>query len=162
MRRRRCRLSEVATSTRTRGTVAAIGAVAAFALTACGGGTSQIEVSAAQAAVPVSGSSQVVVTVTNTGDGRDRLTGASTPAALGVELHVTEIVEGRASMRQLDEVEVPPGQPVPFRPGGLHLMLVVPDETVVLGATFELTLHFDRHDDVTVPVEVVELFDLTG
>lgn len=133
-----------------------------FALAGCGSTTPIIEISPAQAAVPVSGSSQVVVTLTNVGDGADRLTGASTPAALDVELHVTEIVDGRASMRPLDTVDLPPGQAVRFRPGGLHLMLVVPDETVALGARFDLTLHFDRHDDLTIPVEVVELFDLTG
>jgi periplasmic copper chaperone A len=139
----------------------AVALAVALAVAGCGSGTPTVEVSPAQAAVPVSGSSQVVVTLTNVGDGRDRLTGASTPAALGVELHVTEIVDGRASMRQLDTVDLPPGQAVRFRPGGLHLMLVVPDETVVLGARFDLTLHFDRHDDLTIPVEVVELLDLT-
>lgn len=113
-----------------------------------------------QAAVPVAGSSQVVITLANDGDGDDTLTGASTEAALGAEIHVTEVEEGRATMRELDEAELPAGELVRFRPGGLHLMLVVPDETVVEGGTFELTLHFARADDRTVPVEVVPLLDL--
>ncbi len=113
-----------------------------------------------QAAVPVSGSSQVVVTIVNDGDGDDALVGASTDAALGVEIHLTEVEDGRATMRQLDTADLPAGERTRFRPGGLHLMLVVPDETVVEGGTFELTLHFDRSDDLTVPVEVVPLLDL--
>jgi periplasmic copper chaperone A len=64
-------------------------------------------------------------------------------------------------MAMLEEVELPAGETVRFRPGGLHLMLTVPDETVVVGGTFELTLRFDRSDEVTVPVEVVDLLDLT-
>jgi periplasmic copper chaperone A len=109
----------------------------------------------------VAGSSQIVLTVTNRGDGDDRLLEAETPAALDVEVHLTEIEDGRATMAVLDEVAIPAGETVRFRPGGLHLMLVVPDETVTEGGTFELTLRFDRSGEITVPVEVVDLLDLT-
>jgi periplasmic copper chaperone A len=131
-------------------------------LAACGGsGDPQIRVLGdPQAAVPVSGSSQIVLTIANEGDGRDTLVGASTPSALGVELHLTEIEEGRAVMRELEAIDLRPGEQIRFRPGELHLMLVVPDETVEEGATFDLTLHFDRSDDLTVSVEVVPLLDL--
>jgi periplasmic copper chaperone A len=115
----------------------------------------------AQAAPPVAGSSQIVVAITNEGDGDDRLVGAETPAALDVEVHLSEIEDGRATMALLEEVELPAGETVRFRPGALHLMLVVPDDSVVVGGTFELTLRFDRSDEVTVPVEVVDLLDLT-
>lgn len=131
-------------------------------LAACGdGGEPALEVGPAQAAEPVAGSSQIVLAVTNGGDGDDRLLGAETPAALDVEVHLTEVADGRATMTILDEVEVPAGETVRFRPGGLHLMLVVPDETVTVGGTFELTLRFDRSGELTVPVEVVDLLDLT-
>lgn len=130
-------------------------------LSACGpSGTPDLSVSPAQAAVPVSGSSQIVVSITNDGDGDEELVEATTPAALGVELHVTEIEDDRATMQELETVPLPAGETTRFRPGGLHLMMVVPDETVVEGGTFELTLHFERSDDVTVPVEVVPLLDL--
>jgi periplasmic copper chaperone A len=113
-----------------------------------------------QAAVPVAASSQIVLTIANDGDGRDELVDATTPSALGIEMHITEIVDGRATMRELDAIPIPAGGQVRFRPGDLHLMLIVPDETVVEGGTFQLTLHFDRSDDITVPVEVVPLLDL--
>lgn len=130
-------------------------------LSACGpSGTPQLAVSPAQAAVPVAGSSQIVVSITNGGDGDDELIEATTPVALGVELHVTEIADGYATMQELETVPLPAGQTTRLRPGGLHLMMVVPDETVVEGGTFELTLHFERSEDVTVPVEVVPLLDL--
>jgi periplasmic copper chaperone A len=137
-------------------------AVLAGVLVACGsGGDPDLDVAPGQAAEPVAGSSQIVLTVTNRGDGDDRLLGAETPAALDVEVHLTEIEDGRATMAVLDEVAIPAGETVRFRPGGLHLMLVVPDETVAEGGTFELTLRFDRSGEITVPVEVVDLLDLT-
>ena len=60
----------------------------------------------------------------------------------------------------LDDVIVPAGGSVAFRPGGLHLMLVVPDERVVVGGTFEVTLRFERTGPLTVTVMVVDLLDL--
>jgi periplasmic copper chaperone A len=123
-------------------------------------GEPDIEVGRAQAAEPTAGFSQVVVDITNRGDGPDTLVAAETDAALGVEFHLTEIADGRAEMSELDDIDVPAGETVRFRPGALHLMLALPDETVAVGGTFELTLRFERSGDVTVPVEVVELLDL--
>ncbi len=123
-------------------------------------GTPALEVSAAQAAVPVAGSSQLVLTVTNSGDGDDALVGVETDAALAIELHETRIAEDRATMVSLDEVPVPAGQTVRFRPGGLHLMMIAPSDEVVLGASFDVTLLFDRSDPVTTTAEVRDLLDL--
>lgn len=142
----------------------------AAVLAACGGtdegtdpasGTPRLNVSAAQASAPIAGTSQLVLEIHNTGDGPDRLLSASTDVALAVEIHRTEIEpSGRAVMRQLDDVILPAGEVVRFRPGGLHLMVVVPDPTLVVGSTFDVTLTFERSDDVTVAVNVVALLDL--
>lgn len=129
-------------------------------LVACAGGEPDLRVSTAQAGQPAAGSSQVVVEVRNDGDGDDVLAGASTPAAAAVEVHLTEVADGRASMTLQETVPIPAGETVRFRPGGLHLMLVVPDATVTEGGTFDLTLHFERSGDRTIPVEVVSLLDL--
>ncbi|MEX0593003.1 MAG: copper chaperone PCu(A)C [Nitriliruptoraceae bacterium] len=127
---------------------------------ACSSGDARIEASQARAADPVAGSSQIVITLTNVGERPDRLISASTPAAVDVQIHLTEIVEQRASMRSVDTVDLPTGTPVRFRPGGLHLMMVVPDETVVLGARFPLTLTFQHAAPITVDVDVVPLDEL--
>jgi periplasmic copper chaperone A len=132
----------------------------ALAAAACATGEPDLEIGAARAAEPAGGSSQVVVDVTNHGDGADTLLGASTPAAACVEVHRTEIDDGRAQMLQLDDLEIPAGETVRFRPGSLHLMLVLPDESVERGGTFPLVLHFDRSGEHTVDVEVVGYEDL--
>lgn len=123
--------------------------------------TPDLHVDGVQASGPVAGAAQLALTVTNRGDGDDRLLGADSDAALAVEIHRTVVEEdGRAFMRMLDDVVIPAGGPVTFRPGGLHLMLVVPDERVVVGGTFEVTLRFERTGPVTVTVPVVDLLDL--
>ena len=129
--------------------------------TSLGSGTPELHVSTAQASAPVAGASQLVVTIENRGDGADRLLGADTDAALAVEIHRTVIeADGRAYMRLLEDVIIPADETVRFRPGGLHLMVVVPDERVRVGGTFEVTLRFERSAPVSLDVEVVDLLDL--
>lgn len=131
------------------------------ALAACGpGGTPELNVGTVQAAAPVAGSSQIVLAITNTGDGDDALTGVETDAAVAVELHETRIEDQRATMASLDEVPLPAGETVRFRPGGLHLMMVAPADEVVVGSTFDVTLEFDRSASITTAVEVRDLLDL--
>jgi periplasmic copper chaperone A len=139
-----------------------VAAVAAVTLVACGGGGAPaIEVVGdVQAAEPVAGSSQVAMTLANRGDGDDELVAASTPAALAVELHLTEVDDDRTSMGVAETIPLPAGEEVAFRPGRTHLMLVVPDETVRTGGTLELVLEFERSDPLTLDVPVVDLLDL--
>lgn len=132
----------------------------ALAVAACGGGDARVESSTARASLPVAGSSQVAVTLTNLGDRPDQLVDVSTPAALAVEIHRTEIVDQRATMRQHDTADLPPGEPVAFRPGGLHLMMVMPDDTLTIGSTFPLTLRFRHAEALTVDVTVVGVDEL--
>jgi len=126
-----------------------------------GTGRPDLVIGAPQASAPVAGTSQLVLEIHNRGDGDDRLVEITTDAALAIEIHRTEIdASGRALMRKLEDLPLPAGATMRFRPGGLHLMVVVPDATVVLGSTFEVTLHFARSEPVTIPVPVVGLLDL--
>ncbi len=126
-----------------------------------GAGEPDLRHSSAQASSPIAGASQLVLTVENRGDGDDRLLGVESDAALAIEIHRTVVeADGRASMRMLDDVIIPAGGSVAFRPGGLHLMLIIPDERVVVGGTFEVTLRFERTGPVTLTATVVDLLDL--
>lgn len=143
--------------------VAALAVVTAVAA-GCGGpdGTPDLRVGPARASVPAAGVSQLVLAIENAGDGDDRLVAAATDRALAVELHETVVDdEGRAVMElRADGVALPAGTTTRFRPGGLHLMLVVPDASVVLGGTLPVTLTFDRSPPVTVEVTVVPTVEL--
>ena len=145
---------------------AAAAAAAVLLLGGCAGpsgtGTPELRVGTARASVPAAGVSQLVLTIENVGDGDDRLVAATTERALAVELHETVVDdEGRAVMTLRDDgVPLPAGTTVRFRPGGLHLMLVVPDADVVLGGTLPVTLTFDRSPAVTLEVAVVPTVEL--
>ena len=147
-----------------RAALAAVLAAAAVAAAGCAGpmGTPDLRLGPARASVPAAGVSQLVLAIENAGDGDDRLVTATTDRALAVELHETIVDdEGRAVMElRADGVDLPAGTTTRFRPGGLHLMLVVPDATVVLGGTLEVTLTFDRSPPVTVEVTVVPTVEL--
>jgi len=133
----------------------------ADAPTALSSGTPDLRVARAQSSAPIAGAAQLVLTIENHGDGDDRLVGAETDAALAVEIHRTEIdADGRATMRMLDDVLIPAGGEVAFQPGGLHLMVVVPDGRVTVGGTFDVRLRFERSAPITLTVTVVDLLDL--
>lgn len=141
--------------------MAVVLATLALLAVACGpSGSPALEVSDAQAAVPLAGSSQLVLSITNSGDGDDALVAVDSDAALAVELHETRIADDRATMVSLEQVPLPAGETVRFRPGGLHLMMIAPDDEVTLGATFDVTLRFERSEPVTTTAEVRELLDL--
>ena len=84
----------------------------------------------------------------------DRLLGASSPAARRVELH-THIREGDVMrMRPVPAIELPAGQSVELRPGGLHLMLIGLTAALPQGGELPLTLRFERAGEVQVVLPV--------
>lgn len=134
----------------------------AFALAACSGGEADVTASDGRVSTPIAGSAQIAIAVTNAGTADDELLNVSTPAAVFVEVHETVVTDGRATMMKRDTVALPAGETVVFRPGGLHLMLLVPDDTVVAGARVPLTLTFQSSPPLTIEAEVVDLLDLVA
>jgi periplasmic copper chaperone A len=94
------------------------------------------------------------LTIENRGDAADRLLGASSTVAEGVELHRTAMEEGMASMRPAGPVEIAPGATVNIEPEGLHFMLVGLKQPLAAGSTFPLELSFEKSGRVTIQVKV--------
>ncbi|MEN1728424.1 MAG: copper chaperone PCu(A)C [Pseudomonadota bacterium] len=71
-----------------------------------------------------------------------------------VEIHTMRMDDGVMRMRKLDQLEIPAGETVTLRPGGLHLMLMQPDGRFELGDEFALSLidNNARHWPVTLEV----------
>lgn len=108
----------------------------------------------ARATPPGARTGAVYMTIANGGSGADRLIAAASPAAASVELH-THIMEGGvARMRAIEAVEVSPGQPVVFQPGGLHVMLFDLRAPLRDGESLSLTLTFARAGVVTLNVPI--------
>lgn len=86
------------------------------------------------------------------------LTGATTPAAGIVEVHEMWMDGDVMKMRARETVALPAGQPVSFRPGGYHFMLMDLKAAFRPGTTVPMTLQFRdaqgkaRELAVSVPV----------
>ncbi|HSQ71610.1 MAG TPA: copper chaperone PCu(A)C, partial [Rubrivivax sp.] len=57
-------------------------------------------------------------------------------------------------MREIPAIEIPAGQTVELRPGGLHVMFIGLTQTLDNGASFPLTLRFEKAGEVKVEVQV--------
>lgn len=92
--------------------------------------------------------------ISNRGAAADRLLSASSPAARAMELH-TMVRDGDVMrMRPVEAIEVPAGQTVTLRPGGLHLMLVGLSQELREGGTVPVVLRFERAGEVRVELSV--------
>jgi copper(I)-binding protein len=84
----------------------------------------------------------------------DKLLGASTPRAKGVELHTMSMSGDVMRMREVDSIEVKPGQKIAMSPGsGFHLMLtgLAP---LKAGEKFPMTLRFEKSGTAQIEVFV--------
>ncbi|MGR3746373.1 MAG: copper chaperone PCu(A)C [Pseudooceanicola nanhaiensis] len=89
-------------------------------------------------------------------DADDRLLSATTPVADHVMIHASETdADSVARMIHLDALDLPAGRMVRFAPGGMHLMLMGLAGKLDEGASFPLTLTFERAGAITVGVPVL-------
>lgn len=84
----------------------------------------------------------------------DKLLSASSDVAASVELHSMSLDGNVMRMRQVDAIDLPTGQTVELRPGGLHIMLVGLKAPLKEGDSFPLKLKFEKAGEVTVDVKV--------
>lgn len=80
------------------------------------------------------------LTIKNTGDAPVSILAAQSDRFRTVSVHQTVIENGVARMRELNSLEIAPGQEVKFAPGGMHLMLMQPRKDVNPGDRIEITL----------------------
>ncbi|MDO6788589.1 copper chaperone PCu(A)C [Cobetia marina] len=93
--------------------------------------------------------------------GKVTLTGASSPAAQGIELHEMQMREGRMHMRQLGHLTLSPESPLEMRPGGgPHLMLTGLTQPISSGDEIPVTLHFQARPDQQIRVPVKDYSDI--
>lgn len=86
---------------------------------------------------------------------RDRsLVGAASPAYARVEIHVSRVEDGVATMQALAKVTVPAGKTIRFAPGGLHLMLMKPQRDLAVGDRVALTLRFEDGTELATTATV--------
>lgn len=77
-------------------------------------------------------------TLTNGTSNPIELIGFSSPSFELVELHQTQVVDGVSQMRQVPSLVLEPGNAATLEPGGLHLMLMRPTESLDQQVTIHL------------------------
>lgn len=94
------------------------------------------------------------MTLDNSKGGADRLLAASSPAAERVELHSMAMEGDVMRMRQIDTIDLPAGQTVALKPGGLHFMLIGLKQPLALGSRVPMKLRFEKAGEVSVEIAV--------
>ena len=91
------------------------------------------------------------------GDAADKLIAVKSPVAESAELH-NHVMEGDiAKMRQVEAIEVKPGEMATLEPGGFHVMLMGLKEPLNAGDVLPLTLTFEQAGEVTLEVPIKDL-----
>lgn len=66
----------------------------------------------------------------------------TSPVASSVELHASTMENGVMKMRYLEQLEIPAGKVIEFKPGGYHIMLIGLKKQLVEGDKIPLKLLF--------------------
>jgi periplasmic copper chaperone A len=124
---------------------------------ACQPGGDELTVSDAWARPGLAGGSSAVYFQISNFTGRDEvLLAASSETARQVELHITSLEGGHASMHHQPAVPIPAGKVVSFEPGGLHVMLIELTRDLLPRDTLNLFLEFRNAGRVNLVVSILE------
>jgi copper(I)-binding protein len=106
----------------------------------------------------------IYLTVVNHTGADDKLVAASTPEAREAQLHTMIDDNGVMKMRQLPSIEIKAGATVTLKPGGMHVMLLGLKEPLKQGASFPLTLQFEKGGkrELTVSVSKAGAMGMDG
>jgi periplasmic copper chaperone A len=85
----------------------------------------------------------------------DKLLSGSTPVAERFELHTMAMEGDVMKMREIKAIDLPAGQKVELKPGGLHVMFIGIKEPLKLGSKVPVTLKFEKAGEVKVEFEVM-------
>lgn len=98
------------------------------------------------------------VEIVNTGSEADRLVAASSDVAGKVELHEMAVTDGVMKMRKLsDGIEIPAGETVALKPGGLHIMFIGLNQPFEKGTSVPVVLTFEKAGEVSVDLAVAKM-----
>ena len=93
------------------------------------------------------------LTLTNAG-AADRLLSASSGVASVVELHTMSMDGNVMRMRQVEAIDLPTGQTVALKPGGLHMMFMGLRAPLQEGSSIPVKLKFEKAGEVMVDFKV--------
>lgn len=113
-----------------------------------------VEQAWARASILQSRPGAAYLTIRNAGSATDRLVAATSPLAGSVAIHASEMSGGTMKMREKERLEIPQGQQVTLKPGGMHLMLMNLREPLREGERLPIVLEFEHAGrlEVSAPI----------
>lgn len=106
--------------------------------------TGGVEVSDAWARATPGGAKTGAAYVTLVSPTGDKLTGVTSSVAMKAELHEMGTEGGIMKMREVPAIDLPPGQKVTLKPGGIHIMMVGLKHPLKAGQSVPLILTFEK------------------
>ena len=98
--------------------------------------------------------------ISNGGTAAVQVIAVSSPGFESAELHRTVVEDGIARMEPVGQLEIAAGASVSLEPGGLHLMLIEPEQALREGDSVTLVIH--RADGMCMTVEAPVLRDTSA
>ncbi|HTO60758.1 MAG TPA: copper chaperone PCu(A)C [Bradyrhizobium sp.] len=95
--------------------------------------------------------------IENRGTRPDRLLGGSMEDAARFEIHDVVVENGVMKMRELKDIELPPGGAIEAKPGGRHIMFVGLVHPLAAGEKARGALQFEHAGRVEVEFQVVAM-----
>ena len=132
--------------------------LATLLVSACGAASGELTIQDAWARPANTGENGAAYFIIENGTASDdSLMSVSSDIATAAEVHMSMgDANGVMSMQMQEAVTIPAGEPVEFKPGGLHVMLVNLTRDLKPGETITLTLNFKETGNVIVEVPVKE------
>ena len=137
--------------------------LAAFGLALCLGsglaraGDLSVENAWVRFAPPATKAHAGYMQLTNKGASDRHLVAAESPDYGKVELHISRVADGVATMERLEQIEVGAGKTVELKPRGLHVMLIEPKGKQEKGAQVPITLVFQNGERLSVTAVVKDV-----
>ena len=94
------------------------------------------------------------MTIENNTDQAIKIIGAESEVFTAVEIHETIEKDGMMSMQPVSILSIPAGTEAKLTPGGMHLMMMQPEEDLKPGDLVSITLKFDDGSTQTLQMTV--------
>lgn len=109
------------------------------------------------------GTSAAYMLLHNHGSEDDALVGASSDVAAAVEIHLSKMgADGTMQMIPQESIALPADGEVELKPGSYHIMMIGLVKDLNVGDEITVTLHFEKHEDITLTIPVMEAADMGG
>ncbi len=132
--------------------------LATMLVSACGTASGELTIQDAWARPANTGENGAAYFIIENGTASDdTLMSVSSDIATAAEVHMSMgDANGVMSMQMQEAVTLPAGEPVEFKPGGLHVMLINLTRDLKPGETITLKFNFEETGNVVVEVPVKE------